>query len=123
MAREFSRARRVGEHIQRELARILLRELGDPRLTLVTITGVKVSRDLAHAAIYITRMGDAGDHAEVLTALGQARSLIRRELGQRMKLRTVPDLRFHYDPSIEDGARIDALIELALADDRSKTER
>lgn len=128
MAKEYSRTQRIGDQMQRELALLIQREIKDPRLGLVTITGVDVARDLSHAKVFITVMGQ-DDNAEVIKQntgiLNDAAGFLRMHLGKAMKLRTVPQLHFSYDASIRRGAELSALIERAVAEDRrhgSETE-
>ncbi len=118
MAKEYSRTQRIGDQMQRELAQLIQREIKDPRLGLVTITGVEVTRDLAHAKVFITVMGqdDAGKIALNMEILNDAAGYLRMQLGKAMKLRTVPQLHFHYDASIRRGAELSALIERAVAE-------
>lgn len=122
MAKEFSRSRRVGEQIQRELAELVQRELNDPRLGMVTISAVEVSRDLAVAKVFFTVLNPGHDVAQTLEGLTHATGFLRRELGRRMKLRVVPELRFQYDSSIEEGSRLSALIDKAVSGDSDKNE-
>ena len=118
MPREFPRTRRVGEQIQREVAGILQEEFKDPRLGMISVSGVEVSRDLAHAKVYISVLGGDEDVSETIKVLNKAAGFIRHQLGQRMRLRSVPQLRFLYDGSLAEGARMDALIAEALASRR-----
>jgi len=119
MAKEFSRTQRIGDQMQRELALLIQREIKDPRLGLVTITAVEVSRDLSHAKVFITVMGQDDDKiASNLKILQDAAGFLRMHLGKAMKLRTVPQMHFHYDASIRRGVELSALIERAVAEDR-----
>ena len=115
MPREFPRTRRVGEQIQREVAGILQEEFKDPRLGMISVSGVEVSRDLAHARVYISVLGGEEEVGETIKVLNKAAGFLRHQLGQRMRLRAVPQLRFLYDESLAEGARMDALIAAALA--------
>ncbi len=114
------RTRRIGEQIRRELAELIRAELRDPRLTLISMTSVEVSRDLAYARIYVTLLGDPADRAERVAELNHAAPLLRRELGRRMHIRTVPKLEFRYDEVVEHAARLSALIDAAVAADADK---
>ena len=116
----FPRTRRVGEQIRRELAELIRDELRDPRLALISMTSVEVSRDLAYARIFVTLVGDPADRAERVAELNHAAPLLRRELGRRMRIRTVPKLEFRYDEVVERAARLSALIEAAVAADGGK---
>jgi ribosome-binding factor A len=114
MPREFSRSLRVADQIQRELAALIRDEVKDPRMGMVSISGVEVSRDMAHAKVYVSVLGDEQSAADSLEALNHAAGFLRRELGRSMRLRTVPQLRFIHDRSLEEGARMSALIDEAL---------
>jgi ribosome-binding factor A len=125
MAKEFSRTQRIGDQMQRELALLIQREVKDPRLGLVTITAVDVSRDLSHAKIFITIMGQDDDQEAVkgnLRILNDAAGFLRMQLGKSMKLRTVPQLHFNYDASIRRGVELSSLIERAVAEDRKHSD-
>lgn len=125
MAKEFSRTQRIGDQMQRELALLIQREIKDPRLGLVTITAVDVSRDLSHAKIFITIMGQDDDQEAVkgnLRILNDAAGFLRMQLGKSMKLRTVPQLHFNYDASIRRGVELSSLIERAVAEDRNHSD-
>lgn len=115
MPREFSRSRRVAEQLQRELAAIIGRVLKDPRVGLVTVTAVEVSKDLAYAKVFVSSMGEQGSREELLEALRHASGFLRHEIGQAMKLRIIPELRFHYDETLERAAKLEALIARANA--------
>jgi ribosome-binding factor A len=117
--KEFNRADRVGAQMQRELALLLRDEAKDPRLSEVTIQEVRVTRDLSHAKVYFTVLerNEAPLFGELLE---HAAGFLRRRLGQIMKVRTVPELHFVYDKSIEEGQRLSALIEKAVASDRQQ---
>ncbi|MDG4550635.1 MAG: 30S ribosome-binding factor RbfA [Candidatus Contendobacter sp.] len=114
------RPRRIGEQIRRDLAELIRAELRDPRLTLVSTTSVEVSRDLAHARIYVTAVCDPAERAELVAELNRAAPLLRRGLGRRLRTRTVPKLEFHYDETVERGARLSALIDAAVAADAER---
>ncbi|MCQ4296724.1 30S ribosome-binding factor RbfA [Pseudomonas stutzeri] len=125
MAKEFSRTQRIGDQMQRELALLIQREIKDPRLGLVTITAVDVSRDLSHAKIFITIMGQDDDQEAVkgnLRILNDAAGFLRMQLGKSMKLRAVPQLHFNYDASIRRGVELSSLIERAVAEDRKHSD-
>ncbi len=121
MAKEFSRTQRMGGQIQRELALIVQQEIRDPRVGFVTISAVELSRDLSHAKVFITVMDPAQDVAETLKVLNKASGFLRKLLGQRMVMRSLPELRFAYDKSLDEGSRIDALLHRVAAE-RKKEE-
>ena len=108
MPREFSRTKRVSEVIRRELANIISTRLSDPRVHLVSITAVDVSKDMKHAKVFITQMGE---ECEALDALTHAAGYLRRELGSRLAMKATPDLRFVYDHSVKRGMELSNLID------------
>lgn len=114
MPRDFPRTRRVGEQLQRELAVLIRDEIGDPRLGMVSVSGVEVSRDLSHAKVFVSTLGKPADAEASVQVLQGAAGYLRRLLGQRMTLRSVPQLHFKYDDSIERGARLSSLIDSAV---------
>lgn len=121
MAREFSRGRRVGEQMQRELALLIQQEVKDPRLGMVTVAGVEVTRDMAHAKVFVTVLtDDAKQLAQSIEVLRHAAGFLRRELARRMLMRSVPELHFVHDESVERGTRLSALIDQAIAADDHK---
>lgn len=122
MPREFPRTRRVGDQIQRELADLIRTELKDPRLGMVSVSGVTVSRDLSHARVHVSVLGNETQTAESLKILHHAAGFLRHKLGQSMRMRVIPELHFHLDRSLEEGARIGALINLAIASDRGNQD-
>ncbi|MCO6413544.1 MAG: 30S ribosome-binding factor RbfA [Thiogranum sp.] len=116
MPRDFPRTRRVGEQLQRELATLIRDEIRDPRLGLVSISAVEVSRDLSHAKVFFSTLGSDQQADDSLAVLEGAAGYLRRLLGQRMTLRNVPQLHFRQDHSLADGARLSALIDSAVRD-------
>ena len=120
MAREFARTQRVADYLQRELAELVQRELRDPRIGMVSITGVDVSRDLGHARVYYTRMGsDSSEDAKESTeALNRAAGFLRSQLSRDSNMRSVPQLRFYFDSSVGRGRDLEALIQKAADADR-----
>jgi len=149
MANMSPRLERVADQLQRELAVLIQQELKDPRLGMVSVTGVTVSRDLGYADIYVTALdhaitgrdyrpaaepekpraedGDADleaegaeQHRQALEVLNGAAGFLRSLLGKRLSLRTIPRLRFHYDESIARGRYLSSLIESAVAADRER---
>ena len=126
MPKDYSRTRRVGEQIQREMAQLVQQEIKDPRLGLVTISAVKLSKDMSHANIFFTVLGvDDGDDEndkpsqkqiadDTVKILEGASGFLRHELGKRMQLRIVPQVHFKYDESISYGNDLSALINKAM---------
>ncbi|MFQ5921960.1 MAG: 30S ribosome-binding factor RbfA [Anaerolineales bacterium] len=103
-----TRARRVADRINRELAILLQRKVADPRLAGLTVTGVDVDRELAYATIYVAAQEE---EQEVLTALESARGFLRKELASNIPMRAFPQLRFRWDYSPDRGARVDELLD------------
>lgn len=106
-----ARARRVGERIQEELAILLIRNVADPRLNMVTITEVDVDRELAYATIYVTASGGEEREEEVLEGMESASGYFKSELATRIQLRSFPQLRFRWDVAQERGQRIEELLD------------
>ena len=132
-----SRAQRVGDQIQKELASLIQLEVSDPRIGMVSITGVEVSRDLSHAKVYVTVMNTLSEDASVnqltlsspgeldrieveenIKALSKASGFLRTMLSKRLRTRSIPKLQFYYDNSIERGQQLSGLIDNALKADR-----
>ena len=123
MAREFNRTDRVADQIQRELATLIQLEVKDPRVGMVTITGVDVSKEFEYARVFFTVLGDEVVREATTKGLTRAAGFLRRELAHRLKLRATPELRFVYDQSIDNAAKMSELISAAVAsDDSSKSE-
>lgn len=121
---ESGRDLRVGDFIRDELAAIIQREMRDPRVGLVSVNEVKVSRDLSYADVYVSSLDapDKAARAELIDVLGKAAGFFRSTLAKRHRMRTTPALRFHYDTVVESGPRLEALIERAVAADRKGSE-
>ena len=132
-----SRAQRVGDQIQKELASLIQLEVSDPRIGMVSITGVEVSRDLSHAKVFVTVMNTLSEDAnvnqltlsspgeldriegeEIIKALTKASGFLRTMLSKRLRTRIIPKLQFYYDNSIERGQQLSGLIDNALKADR-----
>jgi len=118
MPREFPRTRRIGEQIQRELAELIRGEIKDPRLGMASISSVQVSRDLGHAKIHVSVLGNEEQIKESLAVLNHAAGFLRHKLGKILHIRVIPILRFYHDRSLEEGARLGALINEAIASDK-----
>jgi len=115
--REFNRSERVAGSLRRELAKLIQMELKDPEVGFIGLSDVEVTRDLAHAKVFITVFEtDKADSS--LKALKRAAGFLRSRLGQEMRIRSVPELHFHHDASVETGQRMDSLIEAAVRSDR-----
>jgi len=124
MPKDYSRTRRVGEQIQREMAQLVQQEIKDPRLGLVTISAVKLSKDMSHANIFFTVIDNGEEDkdnqtkeasiTETVKILEGASGFLRHELAKRMQLRIVPHIHFKYDDSIAHGNELSALISKAM---------
>ncbi len=137
MAKVSPRVQRVADQLQRELAMLIQTEVNDPRVGMVSVTSVKVSRDLAYADVYVTVMGsvdgaaalapgvtleqaDELDKLEIeasVKALNSAAGFLRTLLSKRLSLRITPRLKFHYDESVARGQYLSSLIDRAIAED------
>ena len=118
MSNDFSRTRRVAEQMQRELAVLIQQEIKDPRIGMVTVSAVDVSRDLSVAKVYITVLDEKHDIKITLSILNKAAGFLRHALGQRVKLRHVPSLSFIFDESISRGNELSSLIDQAIKSDQ-----
>jgi ribosome-binding factor A len=118
MPKEFSRSSRVAEQVQRELAELIRLELKDPRVGLITLTGVELTPDYAHAKVYFTTLAPTAERQEVEAGLRRASGFLRRELGRRIRIHTLPELHFIFDESVERGDRLSRLIDEAVKSDR-----
>lgn len=120
MAKEYARTQRVADYLQRELAALIQHEVRDPRIGMVSVTGVDVSRDLGHARVYYTVMGiDSSEDAKESTeALNKAAGFLRSQLSRGSNMRSVPQLRFYFDSSVGRGRDLEDLIRRASDADR-----
>lgn len=112
----YSRSDRVSEQLQRDLAQ-LVRELKDPRLGMVTLLEVVVSKDLAHAKVWFDVL-DVEQAKQAEEVLNHAAGFLRHELGRGLKLRITPELKFFYDDTQRRGNELSAIIDQAIAADR-----
>ncbi len=108
------RRRRIEEQIKRELSEILRVELNDPRVKLVTLSGVEVTADLAYAKIFFTALGSIESRKLAEAGLEHAAGFLRTSLGKRLSVHNIPELRFIFDSSIEQGIYLSRLIDRAL---------
>ena len=114
------RPERVAQMVQQLLGELFARGMRDPRIGLVTITGVKMSPDLREAQVYWTVHGDPEQRKHTAKGLDNARGFLRREIGLQLKLRVTPDLHFTYDEAIDRGERIEQLIRNVHEEDRNR---
>ncbi|KZZ56842.1 MAG: 30S ribosome-binding factor RbfA [Oleiphilaceae bacterium] len=123
MAREFSRTDRIADQIQKDLATLIRTEMKDPRVGMVTINDVEVARDLGFANVYVTLLtleendANSDEVKQTLKVLNSASGFFRSQLSKMIKLRTIPQLRFHFDSSVGRGRKLDALITQARKKD------
>jgi ribosome-binding factor A len=117
-----ARARRIATRMQEEMAEILRREASDPRLAGLTVTGIDVDRELAHATIHVTTV-DPGDQKVIMTALIRAAGFFRTELARRIPLRSFPKLHFRWDASAERGARIEDVLAKLKREEAARGEK
>lgn len=121
MPKEYPRTRRVSELLRRELAQLIRTEIDDPRMAMVSITNVLVSKDLRHAKVYVTILTDeAEQRRETVEHLNQVAGLLRHRLAQQVRMRGVPRINFLYDETLERGAHLSALIAAAVAEDERR---
>ncbi|MCZ6494078.1 MAG: 30S ribosome-binding factor RbfA [Planctomycetota bacterium] len=111
--KDYSRSERVADQIQREVAEIIAQELEDPRIGRVTVSGSSLSKDLSNATLFITMPAD-GDVQRALQGLNRASGFVRKRLGQRVRMRYVPRLRFAHDETLERATRVGELIDAAI---------
>lgn len=124
MAREFTRVDRVSDAIKRVLATLIQHEVRDPRVGMVNINDVEVSRDLALAKIYVSFVGKDSDSAcrESAEALNHAAGYLRTLLAKELSLRTTPKLVFFYDKTAIEGQQLSSLIDRAVAQDEARSD-
>lgn len=120
--KEYSRSERVADQIQREVAEIIAQELADPRIGRVTVSGSSLSKDLSNATLYITMPAD-GDVKRALEGLNRATGFVRRRLGQRVRMRYVPRLRFAHDATLERATRVGELLDEAKRPEDGTSEQ
>lgn len=108
---DYQRSERVGDLLLEVLADLLRREIHDPRLQWLNLTGVKVSKDLRQAKVFFNLLSRSGDKNEAQAALKSASGFIRSRVGKNLKLRFVPAIDFVYDDSEDEARRIDALLD------------
>jgi ribosome-binding factor A len=114
LPKNASRAGRLADQIQRDLAELIRTELKDPRVELVTVTDVEVSADYSHARVFFTSLRGDDAASAALDGLRSAAGFLRSRLAKALRIRTVPELHFQYDESIQRGARLSRLIDEAV---------
>lgn len=116
------RLKRISDRIQQDLSEMLLFNIQDPRLAGITITEVKVDRELSYASIYVSSIEGQERAEEVLEGLEHAKGFLRRELAQRLQLRSFPQLRFYWDPTPERADHIEKLFHQIREEDHETKE-
>ncbi len=136
-----SRVQRVADQMQREIASLIQMEVNDPRVGMVSVTSVEVSKDLAHANVFVTVLNSLTDNDELnastlaepgkldkleveenIRALNRAAGYLRSMLAKRLTIRSVPKLKFHFDGSVQRGQHLSNLIDDAIAADKDQHE-
>jgi ribosome-binding factor A len=117
----FARTDRIAQQMQREIAELVRLQINDPRVRLVTITGVEVAGDYSHAKVFFTRMD--GKQEEAQQGLESASGFMRSQLAHSIKLRIMPQLHFVYDTSVERGSNLSQLIDQAIASDHQHDDK
>jgi len=116
------RALRVGDLLLREIADLFMKRVKDPRVKGVTFTGIRMSKDLKHARVFYSILGDAREILEAQSGLDSARGFVKREIASRMELKYVPDVVFKHDPSLEKGESLEKLFRKIKAEAPSGDE-
>ena len=117
------RLQRISDRIKRELSEMLIFELSDPRIKGIYITDVNIDRELAYANIYISALEGSARAKEALAGFNNASGYIRRQLAGRVKLRSFPHLKFHWDPTPEQAAHIEGILAEIREDEAKREER
>jgi ribosome-binding factor A len=121
--RSFPRSRVTGETVRAVVARILIEEVKDPRVELLTVTGVAMSPDRRHANVFVIGHGGPDRYKEALAGLESARGRIRKSLGEAVRMKFVPDLHFMIDPSVDEAEHITGIILSEIAAGRVPVDR
>ena len=121
MQRDFSRTDRVAQQVQQEIAMILQRDFKDPRVGWVTVSAVEVSKDLAYVTVFVTLLGQEDQQEKIeatIEILNKAGGFFRSEIGKRMRLRIVPEVKFAYDDSLVTGIKMSRKVDEAINKDK-----
>ena len=117
----MSRVERVAQQLKREISRLLLLEIMDPRIGFLTITQVKISSDLKIARIYYTTLGDEESKNKTQEGLEKASGYIRKCIAQRVKLKFVPEIEFYYDEELTRALKLEKILDELENEGNSKT--
>lgn len=122
MPKEFSRAERVSDAIQRELAQVIRNEIRDPRVGMVSVNAVQVSKDLSNAKVFVTFVDNpkSVEPVERVGVLNKAAGFLRTAISHEIRMRSVPQLRFHFDETVYRALEISDLIDQAIKSDAEK---
>lgn len=117
---EYGRELRVADFVRDELAQIIQRQMRDPRVGMVSVNDVRVSKDLSYADVYVSSLDTPGtsEKEDLVMVLNNAAGFFRSELAKRHSMRTTPKPRFHYDEAVDRGPRLEKLIDAAIRSDR-----
>ncbi len=122
MQKDFSRTDRVAQQVQQEIAMILQRDFKDPRVGWVTVSSVDVTKDLAYVTVFVTLLGQEEEEEKIqktIEILNKAQGFFRSEIGKRMRLRIVPEIKFAYDNSLVTGITMARKVDEAIAKDNN----
>jgi len=121
MPKEFSRAERVGDAIQRELAQVIRNEIRDPRVGMVSVNAIQVSKDLSNAKVFVTFVDNPKnvEPSERVAVLAKAAGFLRTAISHEIRMRSVPQLRFHFDETVYRALEISDLIDEAIKSDEA----
>ena len=122
MARNPSRVGRISDQIQKDLAELIRSEVKDPRIGMITLTGVEVTNDYRHAKVFFSVLGDAAAVENAQAGLARASGFLRSQLASGLKLRLVPELHFVHDATVARGMEISRLIDDAIASDAEHSD-
>ncbi len=122
---EYGRDLRVADFVRDEIAQIIQRQMRDPRIGLVSVNDVRVSKDLSYADVYVSSLDttEASQKEDLVVVLNKAAGFFRSELAKRHRMRTTPKPRFHYDEVVDRGPQMEKLIDAAVRSDRRLGER
>ena len=125
VAQDYGRDLRIADFIRDEVANIVQRQMRDPRVGLLSVNDVRVSKDLSFADIYVSSLDATTPEQrdELLKVLNKAAGFVRSELAKRHSMRTTPRPRFHYDELVESGPRLERLIEDAVREDERRHDQ
>ncbi len=111
---------RVAEEVRQELGTLLQRQVHDPAIGFITITRVTMTADLQLARVFYTMLGDANARKDTARGLRRATPFLRREVGQRLRLRRVPEIEFRYDEGVESQQRVEQILQELHAEDEAR---